>query len=282
MGYDLGAVVPLAVDVRNAAGDLADAATVALAITLPDGTTASPAVTNPPASTGRYGYDYPSVQPGRHLARWTTTDPVTAYTDTFYVHGAASTALVSLADTKAHLNIDPAVTDHDAELRDAILTASDVAEGICGSIARRTVTETHSGRGQPGLVLRRGPVISITSVTEDGTAVDSSGYSLSDAGVLYRVAGYQDRPWRAGRNNIAVTYAAGTAGQLVAPAVLDSVKELVRINFRPQLGGDYASPFAGNPGDEYAPGAGSVRLGFFVPNKIVSLLRAHAAPDGFA
>lgn len=281
VSVDLGDVIRLTDLVRTPAGVLSNATTVTLAITLPDGTALSPAptVTNPPASAGTYLYDYPTTQAGRHVVRWTTTNPVTAYTDVFYVHPAGTTALVGLAEVKAHLNIDAATTTHDDELRAAILVASDVVEGIVGAVARRTVTETHSSRGGPGLALRDGPVLSVTSVTEQGNAVAVDGYTL-EHGVLYRVSGYADRNWPRGRGNITVIYTVGRA--LAAPSVLDSVKELVRINFRPQIGGDYASPFAGEPGDDYAASAGAMRLGFFVPNKIVSLLQAYADPGGFA
>ncbi len=281
MGYDLGAVVPIAFTVRDAAGALTDATTVNLTVTLPDGTTANPSVGNPPTSTGLYGVDYVTSQPGRHVWRATTTGPTTAYGDVFHVHTATSYALAGLDEVKAHLNIDAAVTTHDAELRDAILTASDVVEGICGSIARRTFVENHTGRGQPGLVLRHGPVISVTEVTENGSVLAVDQYAAVD-GVLYRASGFYAQRWRAGFNNIGVTYVAGVDDQVVPPAALDSVKELVRINFRPQLGGDYASPFAGDPGDDYDASAGAIRLGFFVPNKIVALLRPYADPGGFA
>lgn len=278
MGYDLGAVVPLAVTVTDAAGDATDADTVTLAVTLPDGTAAAGiTVTNPPATTGQYSYDYTPTQAGRHTVRWTTTGPATAYTDVFHVHAAGTAALISLAVAKAHLNIAAAVTTHDAELRDAILTASDVVEGIVGQVGRRTVVETHSGRGTPGLALRQTPALAVTEVTVNGTVVAADGYNLSDAGVLYRVSGYTDLSWPAGRNNITVTYTAGRTS--TPPAVLDAVKELVRINFRPQLGGNY-SPFDGAGGDDL--GGGAVRLGFFVPNRIMTSLQRHADVAGFA
>lgn len=276
MAFDLGAVVPLGVTVKNAAGTAANASTITLGITLPDGAAAAPSVTNPPATTGQYQYDYTSAQQGRHVVRWTSTNPVTAFTDVFYVRGSASLSLVSLTDIKKYLNIAAAVTDHDEELRDAEACACDVVEFYAGVQARRTVTaEKHSGRGQAGIVLRR-RALTVTEVTENGTVLDADSYSLSDAAVLYRVAGYTDAAWPTGRNNIAVTYQAGAADQIIPASVLDSVKELVRINARPQLGGNY-SPFDQGGTDDFGtPSGGEMRFGFFVPNVVMQRLHAHS------
>jgi hypothetical protein len=276
VAFDLAATVPLGVTVKNAAGTAVNATTIALAITLPDGTavTPAPSVTNPPATTGQYTYDYTAAHQGRHLARWASTNPATAFTDVFYVRSSAPLFLVGLTDLKKYLNIAAAVTDDDEELRDAEACAVDVVEFYAGAQARRTVTaEKHSGRGQAGIVLRQRP-LAITSVTENGTAVAADGYHLSDAGVLYRVAGYTDAAWATGRGNISITYQAGAPDQIIRPAVLDSVKELVRINSRPQLGGNY-SPFDQGGADDYGtPSGGQMRFGFFVPNVVMQRLQA--------
>lgn len=280
MGYDLGALVPLGVDVRDAAGVLTNADSLALTITLPDGTPSTPAIANPPAVTGRYVYDYPSTQRGRHVARWLGGGPATAYAEVFYVRPAEPLALVSLRDIKLHLNLSLDDTTYDEELVDASETATEVIEGYVGAMARRTITaEKHSGTGGPALVLRHSPVMSITTVTENGVTVDADGYSLSpDSGVLYRVAGYVDSAWPRGRHNIAATYVAGAPGQVIPASVIDAEKELVRINFRPQLGGNY-SPFDGGGSDNFgapvAPSSGALRYGFFVPNVVVRSLEPH-------
>lgn len=276
--YDLGETVRLAASVRDAGGALSNAATVTLTITLPDGTTTSPTVTNPPAQTGQYTVDYVTTQAGRHAWRLVATTPNDAYTDVFDVREAASRALMSLADAKRHLNIAAANTAHDDELREHIETATDVVEDIIGPVVRRTVTETFSGRGTPGIVLSHVPVISITSVTEDGTAVDASGYSLGDDGVLKRVVGYQQMGWRYGTNNVTVVYVPGRV--VVRSAIREASLELLRVNFRPQLGGNY-SPFSGGPGDDQGQPADR-RLGFYVPNRVMQLLTGFEKPPGMA
>lgn len=276
--YDLGETVRLAASVRDADGDLSNASAVTLTITLPDGTTTSPSVTNPPSATGQYTVDYVPTQAGRHSWRLVATTPNDAYTDVFDVREAASRAIVSLADAKRHLNIAATNTAHDDELREHIETTTDVIEDIIGPVVRRTVTETFSGRGTPALVLSHVPVISITSVTEDGTAVDASGYSLGDDGVLKRVVGYQQMGWRYGTNNITVVYVPGRV--VVRSAIREASLELLRVNFRPQLGGNY-SPFSGGPGDDLGQ-PGDRRLGFYVPNRVMQLLAGFERPPGMA
>lgn len=281
MAFDLGGSVPLSVSVRDSSGTLVNASTITLAITLPDGTAVSPApsVTNPPAVTGQYTYSYsPTAQHGRYRVRWVATSPATASTDIFHVRAAAPIALISLAEGKAHLNISSSTTTYDDELRDTIECASDVAEFYAGAMARRTLTERYSGRGRSALLLRH-RAISITTVTVNGTAIDSTGYSLSDCGgILYRVAGYRDYAWLAGRNNISIIYEAGMTGQVISASVIEAVKELVRINFRPQIGGGY-SPFDQGRGDDFGtPSGGQMRFGFFVPNIVMQRLQVHATP----
>lgn len=276
MAYDLGDTVILAADCRDAAGVLANATTVTLTVTLPDGTTTPHTPANPPAATGKYTHPYVTLQSGLHRFRWTFAGavPDQAYVDAFYVRSADPYMLVSLADVKAHLNISATDTTYDEELRNAIEVASDVAESYAGVMARKTVTEIHSSSGGCAVVLRRPPVLSVTSVTENGTDVAASGYSLSDTGILYRVSGYSDTAWLAGRNNITITYVAGVT--VIPPSVLDAVKDLVRLNFSPQLGGTY-SPF-----DSGETSPGETRFGFFVPNRIIAALMRNSLNVGIA
>lgn len=262
--YDIGDVYPATVTIRNAAGVPINATTVTLTFTLPDGSVVTPVVTNPPAVTGIYTYDYPIVQAGRHTFAWSTTVPSTAYSDVFNSWALANLAIVGLAETKLQLNIAEADTAHDEELRRCIRGASAVVEGIVGACARRTVVETFSGRGGSRVYTNLAPVLSVTSITEDGASLAASGYSLNGArGVITR----KSSGWPLGDNNIAITY---VAGRTVTPDnVLDGTKDLVRANFRPQLGGN-RSPYDTNPGT--APAGGEMRLGFFVPNSVMERL----------
>jgi hypothetical protein len=267
---DLGDTYVLAADCVNAAGALANATTVTLVVTLPDGTTAPQAPTNPPAVTGKYTHSYVTTVAGRHVARWTFTGgvPQQAYAEVFDVEETA--ALLSLAAAKKRLKIPVTDTSVDEELREMIETATGVCEFYAGALVRRTVTERHSAsQGTTQLVLRKRPVISITSATESGVAVPSTGYSLSDTGILTRVSGYEPQWWEPGIDNITVVYVPGRT--VIPPTAIEAGKELVRINSRPILGGNY-SPFDGGSSDDYGSDGGEFRFGFFVPNRIMMLL----------
>ncbi len=265
---DLGDTVTLAAECRDAAGALANATTVALTVTLPDGTTATPPPTNPPGTTGRYTHPYVTTQSGRHTARWVLTGgvPTQAWTDVFDVAPANPIALVGLERIKNRLKIPLATTVHDEDLRALIASVTDVIEDIVGVVVRRSFTETYSGQGGSAILLRRRPVVSVTSVTVNGTLVND--YSVNPAGVLTRAG-----RWPAGADNITATYVAGR----VAPSasVLDGAEDLIRINWRPQVGGNH-SVFDGGRSDDSAAGQGEIRLGFFVPNTVMQRLQPSA------
>lgn len=168
---DLGDTVPLAADVLDAAGALANALTVTLTLTLPDGTTVTPTVTNPPTSTGHYGYDYPTVQAGPHDARWLFTFTgglTTAHTEHFDVRPAASGTIISLSSAKTQLNIT--TTTHDDELRQILESSTEVVERHTHTaVARRTRVDYQTARCERSIFLTWAPVISLTSVrTVDG------------------------------------------------------------------------------------------------------------------
>jgi len=180
--------------------------------------------------------------------------------------GGASLIFVSLEEVKKQLNIPLDDTSQDGELEGYIGAAVEVVEDIVGPVVPREVTETHDG-GRDVLILRRPPVLSITSVVEGESAIAADGYVASlDAGILYRSTGR----WLGGRGAVTVVYQAGR--ETVPAAVRQAAKELVMVNFRPQLGGDY-SPFDTDDPEEGIPG--EVRLGFFVPNRIRDLLKPY-------
>lgn len=208
---DLGDLVPLTVTVRDAAGAATNASTVTLTIELPDGTTVSPTVTNPPVVTGVYAYDYLPVQVGRHVYRFVSTGPQSAYSDVFDVRAAFPAYIISLADARQILKLQGSADDED--LRGVIEATTRVIERHTGrAMARRVVTEYHraDSYGCSDVWLNKKPVLSLTSITTrdlvtswDVLGVDSdldmgrltlrSGYFRGDLAVTY-VAGYTEIP----------------------------------------------------------------------------------------
>lgn len=214
---DLGAPCPLAFTVTDSSGTPANAVTVTLTITLPDGTTVIPVVTTPPAVTGQYVYAYTTTQAGRHTVYWQAVSPDDAYTDVFDVRPAADPSILSLADAKSQLNIDPGDTSQDNDLRMwlAAITRS-IERYMNTKYARRDVTQTEENYDGRALRLWEVPVISLNSLARwDGTHTwtitsDNTTDVRTDleTGIVYLVHGPHLR---------GVITAQFTAGMLIIP-----------------------------------------------------------------
>jgi hypothetical protein len=225
-----GGMYPIAFDVLDAAGTLTHAATVTLTITLPDGTTATPAITDT-AVPGQYRLAYQTTIPGRYTAHAATTGPVTSWDDEFDAAPTPWPAMVSLADAKAQLSIDPADHDTDDLLRDYIAAATGAAELYKHeTIVRRTITDEldlwsqagygygsgYGQRRQQKFWLRSAPVISLTSVVSwDGAVTwDVTQMRASPSGLVkvmggIPVSGLADVTYIAGLQQIPANYKRG-------------------------------------------------------------------------
>jgi hypothetical protein len=269
MPFDIGSSVPLAWDVRNAAGVLTNAADVDLTITLPDGTAITPAVTNPPASTGEYREIYVPVAPGRYAWGQVSTNPNTAYGGVFTVREAVSPSVLSLADAKAHLNITS--TTQDDELREYLESATAVIEEYVGPIVRRTHTRQVTG-GRQAINLPHTQVLEVTAVdyARDGAEAIAAADVLvnTDAGVITRVdCGYL--PY----GELAITYTVGRS--YVKPNWTLAAKMIVAHNWESQLGN-----LPSIQGDD--PGYVVSGSGYLVPYRALALLHPDEVPVGFA
>lgn len=206
---DLGDVYRIRVPVRDPDGTLTSPTAATLTITLPDGTTATPAVSLPPADTGIVIVDYPTVQAGRHQFVLTTTGPQTAYRDVFDVRQAELSNIVSLAETKAHLNITN--DGDDAELRGFIEAVTSIITFYVGALFPQEYVETYPANG-PTIPLRHYPVSEVASIEpvgSGGSSIDSADVDVDELGVLRRASGR----WLRGQYRI--TY---TAGFTLVPA----------------------------------------------------------------
>lgn len=208
---DLGDTLRFRSDLYDNAGALVNAQTVTLTITLPDGTTVTPTVTNPPAVTGKYFYDYGTTTAspaGRYVGKFLFTfsgGATTSFEESYDV----DRGLVSVDEAVAHLRASNIITSDDdlEQLQWLCFVASEAVElDLDRVFTPRTIVETHDGGGS--VVLRKSPVISITSVTEDGSALTEFLPNLS-TGILYRGTSYSPRAFGCGFQNIVVTYRAG-------------------------------------------------------------------------
>lgn len=188
----------------------------------------------------------------------------------------AVSALVSIDEVFAEIN-DVNEADTDAgELQGFIDAITEVVEEITGPVLPDSRTETHDG-GQPVIMLRAYPVLTVESVTEYSPAAQvlaaepygtttftGYGYRLeADIGRLTRTSGGIPRSFACGTGNIAVSYTVGRA--TVPPGIRNAALELIRLHWQPQQSGNV--PGAGDDDND-----GQVILGYFVPRKVLDLL----------
>lgn len=102
----------------------------------------------------------------------------------------ASNALLTTRDrAKNELGIDS--TEFDDLISDMIVRASSaIARETRRVFGVETVTETMDGTGSRLLGLSRTPVVEVTEVTEDGTAITDWLIEDDEAGALYRANGW--------------------------------------------------------------------------------------------
>lgn len=265
MAIDLGDTYRLRTRNLSPAGDLVTATNMKLLITLPDDTvtTVDPVVAG---STGVYTYDYPTVQPGRHLARWVATGTgAGAYLEAFDVSTLDAAYLVSLSDVKDTLNIDQSITTYDEELRIYIESATRAAEDHRDEIlAKREFT--HEGWFYNScVVLPRVPVVAVTAIesVDSGVTYDVDNYHLNrTTGKLTATRGGNFTGF------LKFTY---TAGYTVVPAAFSlAVRLIIQHLWETQRGPMGASRFAGGLDDAALMRFRSMSI--FVPPRAQELL----------
>jgi len=107
------------------------------------------------------------------------------------VEPAADYLLTTRERAKAELGIT--TTTDDDIISDMIVRASSAIERECRrKFGVETVTETLDGTGSRLLGLSRYPIVEVTEVTEDGTVLETTEYSVESAedGALYRANGW--------------------------------------------------------------------------------------------
>lgn len=206
-------------------GVLVNAGTVTVTVTLPDGTTASPTATN--VGPGVYEVAYTTTQAGRHGVVVTASGgdlgTNVVVQDDIINAEATGTSIVSVAEVIAHLRAAGTITtDSDlADLRWLARVATDAVQLDLGrTYVRTTKVDTLDG-GKTVLILLDYPVLSVTSVVEDGTTLASTDYTVNlRLGHLQRGSSLAPRRWSRGYQNVVVTYVVGSA---VVPPIVRKV-----------------------------------------------------------
>jgi hypothetical protein len=227
---NVGGVWQFALDVRDANGNLATPDTIALQIMLPTGQIITPTVPNPPASTGKLRYNYTTQMPGQHKAAAQTTNPTTTWSDTFNVAEQFPPAILSLADAKECLGIDPLNHEDDQALRGMLAGVTwGVEQYLHMAVSLRTVTD-HRYYGPPWggwyplstfkIRLYTVPVVSLISLIPDNPNLQP--YNMDDlsvdpnSGLVSVLTGPPVRGW------LTFTYTAGSA--LIPYNILEGTK----------------------------------------------------------
>lgn len=262
--YDLGDVVPLSVEVRDASGVLANAGAVTCTVTLPTGTTVVVSVAN--TGTGKYAATYSPSVTGRFSVRWVATGAnASAYTDTFEIADPGDLALVSLDALKTHLNITGSSSDE--ELRSTLLAATSAAEGhINRPLRRGSRSQTFTMPKGNGcvLALQDTDLASIDSITEDGDTLTADDWRAElSPGVVWRypIGAAWSMP-------TTVTY---TVQGIDTPALRQAVLELARHLWETQRG---TMPMMPRDPDAFAP----TGTAYSLPNRVMELLAPYRMP----
>ena len=215
---DLGIVTS-----SNITGTAQNATTVTLTITLPDATTTSPSVTA--AGSGVYSATYTPATAGTYLIKWVASgnDCDGVYEYAVQVQATGIEGIISLDELQG-MSRNTTSADDDVQ-RLVILAASELCERHTQVWRRQTVVRTFDVPcGKDRLVLRR-PVLSVTSVVENGVTLASTEYTLNaEDGLLYRGGTRTPWTWLEGRQITTVTYVAGATS--IPEPVREGVKEL--------------------------------------------------------
>lgn len=280
MAYDVGQVVRLPLEARDADGNLVDA-TITLDIARDDGTTfPAPALVHD--GTGLYHADVVTDSSG--VWSWEASTPAGAVGSGQWYVRIGGPALLSLVEAKKQLNKPLTVTTDDDELRDWIDAVTYVIERRAGAVVRRTVVEYHDG-GTWQLTLRRGPVITVSEVREiwgpddvrlltaepeGGTPTTNDQYLMVTASRTLVRRSYGAAMWfPPGTANVRVSYVVGRSP--VPPNYRLAAAELLTHHWR---------------NSQLAAGATRVRedaltgllTGVDIPNRVMSLIGTRKAP----
>jgi hypothetical protein len=262
--FDLGDVVPLDFRTVDGNGNPANAGSVALTIGKPDGTSETPAVTNP--ETGQYRVNYVPTLEGLHTVRWVATGANAAASQDVFNVREVTDQVISLEQARNQLRLTSPNGNDD--LRTFIAAATVAIEDHVGrKVVRRTITaEKHYGVCGV-VILKRSPVLSLTSVsTIDGvTTWNVNDLDVdTDTGIVTALTG----PRLSG--NLKFTY---LCGMRVVP-----VNYLMAARYIVEQLWQTMRPFVGNanlpPGaleDSLDSRAGGL-VGFAIPNRALELL----------
>lgn len=272
--YYQGQPVTLSTTVK-VAGVLTNAGALTLTIMKPDATTqAYPSPTND--STGTYHQDVPAVDItllGHYIYKWVSTGTGAGVSiGDFDIADPFEPAILPLQDAKDALNIPQTTTNQDAELQSMIDTVTASIEMITnGPAVTRSITErVMVAHNYSVLVLRKTPVVAVTSITDIASGVVLSIADLDidlNAGIIRRKL--QLPFWSWAISGYTVVYTAGW-GTAIPPAFATAARIIVSHLWATQRG-PAARQYGG---EELTVLAG---MSYAIPQRAAELLRPYAS-----
>jgi len=196
-------------------GVLVDPLTATASVTLPDGT--SVATTPVELGVGLWQVTYTTSQAGRYTIAFTASGGGLG-TDIFKADDvinaeALGGTIVSAGEIVAHMRATGTITT-DVDLEHirwlAVVATNAVQLDLNRTLARSTIVDTLDG-GKTILILLSYPVLSVTSIVEDGVTLAATDYVVNlRLGHVQRGTSLASRRWSAGYQNIVATYVAGS------------------------------------------------------------------------
>jgi hypothetical protein len=268
--YPNGQPIRVSTTITDLTGTLVNAGSLSLTVQKPDVTQQ---VYSSPVndSTGKYHQDIPATdltQNGHYLYVWTATGTGAGVSrGDFDVFDPFEPAILPLQDAKDALNIPQATTSYDAELQifvDAV--TADMEQLTGGPAVNRTIVErVELAKNNTILVLRKRPVVSVTSVVDLASGVSLSLTDIeidTNAGIVRRKLEF---PWLVYQPYCTATYVAGW-GTAVPAAFNLAARIVVQHLWRTQRG-PYTRGYGGQPDETLLPG-----MAFAWPNAALEIL----------
>jgi hypothetical protein len=137
----------------------------------------------------------------------------------------AASSLITLVQFKPYLGPEYSGTGNDSLFELLIDSVSEAFNSRVGRMLAKTTytAEYFDGNGKESLILPNFPIVSITTIHEDGvllTESEDGDYVVDYAsGIIHRVGGV----WLRGRHTIKITYVAGYVVQGASPGTGETV-----------------------------------------------------------
>lgn len=271
--YPIGQPIRLSSTVKDVTGTLVNAGALTLTVQKPD---ATQQVYNSPVNdaTGLYHQDIPVAdltQNGHYQYAWISTGTgAGAVPGDFDVYDVFEVAILSLQDAKDELNIPRTSTVSDDEIKlkiDSIETNIEMYLGgpvITRSVSERVrVTENYSA-----LVLRKRPLVAVTSITEIAAGVAVPITDLDNDIVSGIVRRKLRLPFLGSGPYYQVVYTAGLG--TAVPATVNQAARLILAHLWSTQRGPQPRMYGGS-GETVLPG-----MNYAIPNVAAELLRPYS------